>query len=149
MKEITGDLWDYYNKPGFVVCITTNCCVTKNGRAVMGKGIALQAKLRIPDIDLDLGCWLRSYPTGGVHLLDNGKIMVFPTKYDWRLKSPISLIQRSAYQLGLGAKAHSDWTFILPRPGCANGGLEWEEVRPLLKDLPDNVWIIERKKNAD
>jgi len=30
----------------------------------------------------------------------------------------------------------------LPRPGCGNGHRTWEEVKPLLDGLPDNVWVI-------
>lgn len=40
MREITGNLWDYYEKPGYVVCITTNGVVNAKGRAVMGRGCA-------------------------------------------------------------------------------------------------------------
>ena len=45
MKEVTGNIWDY---PADIVCITTNGSTTRNGSAVMGKGIALQAKERYP-----------------------------------------------------------------------------------------------------
>jgi len=33
---------------------------------------------------------------------------------------------------------------VLPRPGCSNGGLDWEtEVKPVIsKILSDRVWVI-------
>jgi len=54
MKEITGDIWDFYEK-GFWIVITTNGNVKDNGEAVMGKGIALQARQRYPLLPSMLG----------------------------------------------------------------------------------------------
>ena len=34
---------------------------------------------------------------------------------------------------------------LLPKPGCANGGLNWEQVKPLLEQyLDDRFTIIDR-----
>ena len=49
MKEIVGDIWDYCGKTGYMIGITTNGEIRKDGKAVMGKVIALQAKERFPD----------------------------------------------------------------------------------------------------
>ena len=52
MKEITGDIWDYH-KQGHWIVITTNGTVKSNGEAVMGRGIALQARAKFiqhPDL---------------------------------------------------------------------------------------------------
>ena len=54
MKEVIGDIWDYHDQGHWIV-ITTNGIVKSNGEAVMGKGIALQAKQRYPDLPKELG----------------------------------------------------------------------------------------------
>jgi len=43
MKEVIGNIWNYYNKGNWIV-ITTNGTIKKNGEAVMGRGVALEAK---------------------------------------------------------------------------------------------------------
>lgn len=48
MKEAQGDLWTL---PAEFRCITTNGIWSKNtGEAVMGAGVALDAKRRYPDL---------------------------------------------------------------------------------------------------
>jgi hypothetical protein len=44
MKEITGELWDYYKKPNYNICLTVNGTIKANGEAVMGRGCALEAQ---------------------------------------------------------------------------------------------------------
>mgnify|MGYP001585303530 CR=1 FL=1 len=51
-----GDIWDY-NVASEANCIgiTTNGTVKSNGACVMGRGVALQAKLRVHGIDRQIG----------------------------------------------------------------------------------------------
>ena len=51
MKELIQDIWEV--KCDFL-CITTNGIVKKDGRLVMGAGIAKEARDRCVDINLDL-----------------------------------------------------------------------------------------------
>ena len=148
MIEIVGDIWDQQCD---WLCITTNGIVKKDGRAVMGAGIALQAKQRYPNIDLILAKKIKERGNVVSSLVKDGKkvIIAFPTKNDWRDSSDIGLIIQSAEQL----RKHFFNNILkplvmLPRPGCSNGGLEWTEVResiaPILDD--DKFIIIDRKK---
>mgnify|MGYP001580901715 CR=1 FL=1 len=58
----------------------------------------------------------------------------------------LELIKESASQLAVVAGAYSNKTFVLPRPGCGNGGLKWEDVKPVIEPiLPDNVHVITLK----
>ena len=137
MKQIVGDLWHYYRKPGYVICITINGTVKKNGEAVMGR----QAVVRIPGVAKTLG-WLLRENGNHVQWLDRRPgVMFFPVKHEWEEQADPKLIIRSAKELGRLAVLH-DFTFVLPRPGCGNGGLHWRKVKSLLRVLPDNVWII-------
>ena len=140
MLEKSGNIWDYRDKPNKVIVITTNSVVRANGEAIMGKGVAAEAALIAPAVPRELGkelefgqrvCWL-----------DGRRMLAFPTKLHWRHNSPMALVARSARELRGIAEDSPDCTFIMPRPGCGNGGLKWEDVRPLLASLPDNVWVV-------
>ena len=80
MKELRGNLHDI---PCDVVCITTNGFVSKNGKAVMGRGCAKEIKEREPGIDVILGTKIRELGPGVLPLktLADGKtILSFPVK---------------------------------------------------------------------
>jgi len=143
MKEITGDIWNQA-EPGWKV-ITTNQEVRKDGKAVMGKGIAAEAVRRHPEIQGLLGALLKKYG------FDNPQVMVwpvqglitFPTKYFWADGSDINLIVAMATQLKLNNHL-GDKPVYLPRLGCGNGGLDWlRDVYPAIKDiLADDRFIV-------
>lgn len=88
MKEIKGNIWDYHDL-GFTICIPTNGYVKKNGCAVMGGGLALQANRRYPGFSKKLGA-LIGHPT--TTLCRNvwetvwevhERVLVFPVKRDF------------------------------------------------------------------
>lgn len=140
MKEIAGNIWDFY--PGHAIVITTNGNVKKkNGECVMGRGCAKEAKDRFPWIAKELGFRIKRYGNH-VHLLGQG-IISFPTKHNWWEDSDISLIERSTQEL-VAIVNEIGWdSVVLPRPGCSNGRLEWDEVKPVLeKYLDDRFEII-------
>lgn len=140
MKEIKGNLWDYFEKPNTVIFITTNGFVKNNGEAVMGRGCALEAKVRFPDLPKILGRLIRFHGNKPIALRFG--LWSFPVKHNWWEKADIELIRRSTEVLNKVANNAKDWTFVLPRPGCGNGKLTWGEVKPILEVLPDNVLVI-------
>jgi hypothetical protein len=146
MKEITANLWN--TSDADAICITTNGFVKKNGWAVMGAGIALEAKQKVPGIESKLGEKIRTNGNN-VHIICEyqGKTIVsFPVKHHWKEKAVISLIQKSVWDLILLAE-DMKWKKIgLPRPGCGNGGLIWEDVKPLLEPLDDRFYIVDLHK---
>jgi len=152
MIEITGNLWDYWRKPDSIVCITTNGVVDSSGHLVMGRGNAAEAKQRWPRISSILGNHVKrngniprfmQYSESGWPSHGHGcNICSFPTKNHWRDRASILLIQKSAELLLLLMEDNRGYNWILPRPGCGNGGLKWETVKPVIEFLPDNVWVI-------
>ena len=143
MKEIFGDLFAYYKKEGYVLCITTNGFVKNNGEGVMGRGCAQEAAEEDPTLPKLLG---KSLVARGNNLsLLTDHILSFPVKHNWFEEADINLIRRSTSQLIDFAKARPNTKFILPRPGCGNGRLNWDRtVKPLLEslNLPDNIIVI-------
>jgi len=145
MKEIVGELWDYYKKLNTVILITTNGFVKKNGCGVMGRGCALEASQRIKQFPALLGYHIQK--NGNVPMRVPGEpILTFPVKHSWWEQADLKLIKRSAEWL---AGCDESYTYVLPRPGCGNGKLDWPTVKRVLEsaELQDNVWVISHGSN--
>jgi hypothetical protein len=136
--EVRGNLWEL---PATWRGITTNGMVKRNGECVMGRGCAFQAKERHPEMPRLLGTKIKS---GGnnVYLFPTIGLFSFPVKHAWMDDADLVLIASSARQLRGLAEDSPNETFLLPRPGCGNGRLEWAVVKPLLLSLPDNVSVV-------
>lgn len=147
MREAFGDLWVL---KGDLVCITTNGAVNKGGNNVMGAGCALEARTRYPGIERKIGT---SLATGRLAFLYLGRcydvfgmgreLAAFPTKFHWKGKSDLALIEQSARELMeflSGAKTFEQ--VLLPRPGCGLGGLNWNTVQPLLASILDDRVVV-------
>lgn len=149
MKEVYGNIWQL---PGDAICITTNGCVKDNGEAVMGKGIAKEAKTLVPTLSKELGARIKEsgnhvYVFGGARLDWSSKkvsdIVAFPTKHNWWEMSDMELIRRSCRELIEKADYHGWKNVLLPRPGCGNGRLQWEDVKREIEPiLDDRISII-------
>ena len=144
MHEIVGDAWALLASGEYqALCITTNGCIKRDGANVMGAGIAKQAVARYPGIDHILGARIREH--GNIFQHIRGRLFAFPTKHDWRNDSDIQLIIASAQALAARANAHPDAKYLLPRPGCNNGHLNWTAVKSSIYNiLPDNVYVVTR-----
>ncbi len=138
MLSITGhDLWDL---SADLRVLTTNGFVKRNGDAVMGRGIALEATRRYPGIASVLGNRLR---TAGnhVHLLSPG-IASMPVKHLWWDPADPRLIVRSAHELVALVNEHGFTQVVMPRPGCGNGRLDWRDVEPLIAPILDDRFTV-------
>jgi O-acetyl-ADP-ribose deacetylase (regulator of RNase III)/uncharacterized protein YwgA len=121
---------------------------TVNTVGVMGKGIALQFKRAFPDNfrSYEAACRDGEVALGKmfVHRIDglsNPKLIInFPTKGHWRAKSRLSDIELGLADLRRTIEELEIKSIAVPPLGCGNGGLEWDDVQPLithaLGDLP-------------
>lgn len=152
MLETFGNIWNYLDEYDAVV-VTTNGFVKKNGEAVMGRGIALEAKQRYPWLPKRLGELL----TKGANVpyaFEQGSccrlILTMPVKPrfgptgqpGWAVKADIGIIKNSALELSRIADELELTTIIMPRPGCGNGGLSWNIVRPVIEPILDNRFTV-------
>lgn len=145
MIEAYGNIWDQL-KENDAILITTNGAVRKDGTAIMGRGIALQAQQRDRHIDTVLGNLIIALGNN-VHPLRVSKPVwfSFPVKHHWIQKADLALIKRSAKQLVEWAN-NPDYAYIehwyLPRPGCGNGRLLWEDVKPVIEHILDDRFTV-------
>jgi hypothetical protein len=140
--EVRGNIWVY---EADVKCITTNGYVRKDGAAVMGRGVALQCKTIFPGIEFNLGAMIAA---GGnvVHRFGEPPrtthpLYSFPVKVNWNEKARLELIELSAIQLA-AMPFSPDSTVVLPRPGCGNGELKWEQVKPVIEGILDDRFHV-------
>ena len=130
------------------VCVTTNGIIRKDGRAVMGAGVAKSFRDSYPGIDFALARKLKEYghQTQLIGYDDQYNkytfIVAFPTKFHWRDPSELGLIVRSAMQLQRHAEQLGWKNVWLPRPGCSNGGLNWADVKPAIEPYLDDRFTI-------
>ena len=160
MRNVVGNFWDLIGEYD-AGCVTTNCFVKSNGRAVMGRGLAREALRRHPGIDLlvaELGCALHE-------LCSDPTLVNFPVKPasvratvgcsnvvkhmrrqfrvghfvpGWAAVAEHELIAKSAARL-VDLADHREWKrVLLPRPGCGAGELTWATVEPVLQEILDD-----------
>jgi len=147
MIEIKADMWvmipEY--RPN-AVCVTTCQVLNSRGHLVMGAGIAKEAKERHPLLPELWGKSIKEWQDGAIIItskLAPYALVAFHTKVDWRDPSVPDLIRKSATSL-LEVADQNKWECVfLPRPGCSNGGLRWDSVKPILEDVGlDDRFII-------
>lgn len=140
MKVIKRNIWDYWEW-NYTIVIPTNGYTKRDGSCVMGRGLALQAKERFGGIQYRLGKLIREYGNN-VYYLGNNRFS-FPVKDNWYEKAKPSLIMKSAIQLKeLVNKVTQRHKVVLPKVGCGNGGLKWQEVELILDKYLDDKFII-------
>lgn len=135
MKTINGNIWDFYNDHNWLV-IPTNTITNFRHHAIMGKGMALDAKKRFKDIDVLYGKYLEStIHSSNPFFYDDVHLILFPTKYDWLDDSVLDLIKKNCYYMVdrvIEKNLNRPGTIqnvYLPALGCGCGGLKWEYIK--------------------
>jgi hypothetical protein len=151
-QDVNGKLIQVQKDTAAVwICITTNGEIKRDGKAVMGAGIAKDARDRYEGVDAVLAEKLKTRGNRVNYLRDlpefgsKGRLLSFPTKDKWKEPSSLKLIEESARELKaqfMRAKAHysssrTKLVVVLPRPGCNNGKLNWPEVKKVLTPILD------------
>lgn len=139
--EIGEDLWEYLYADVWIV-IPTNTTVTRAKKAVMGAGLAKQAATRWPDLPVRYG--ERLLKSDYIpHVFKDERIILFPTKYNWKNKADLGLITEMAMLLQnyRDSGLLEDHVF-LPALGCGLGGLSISEVQPLLESILDDSFTM-------
>ena len=122
---------------------------TVNCDGFMGKGIALQFKQAWPE-NFDAyakACRAKEVRPGEMFIWESGRmvnpryIINFPTKRHWRENARIEDIRCGLRALVTDIRRLGIRSIVVPPLGCGNGGLDWQDVRPLIEsafaELPD------------
>ncbi len=114
---------------------------TVNCVGVMGRGIALQFKKAYPINfkEYAAACKREEVQPGQMftiqvsRLTDPKYIVNFPTKRHWKGKSRIEDIEAGLQSLVLEIERLGIQSIAVPPLGCGLGGLDWQEVKPLIE----------------
>lgn len=111
---------------------------------VMGAGLAKQFKERYPRMfaKYQSCCMAKLLEPGKLMLCKESDkwILLFPTKNHWKDRSELIYIKQGLNKLVAEYQLRGIKSIAIPKIGCGLGGLNWEEVKPL---------IIERLSSCD
>ena len=147
MKTIEQDIWQKH-KEGATVVVPTNGNRNSMGLAVMGANLALDAAKRFPLLPIELGELLRLHGNQ-VFKFPTYRLFTFPTKKDWRDKADLTLIRQGAMQLLAYSKLDPKaFPVAIPMLGCGAGGLEWEQVAPIIEEFIGDLVVLVKPKES-
>lgn len=152
MKEINydGNIFLLPKPVKDACCVTTNGDIRRNGKAVMGAGIARYCRDHFTAVDSMLAMKLKSGGNHvhhlGYHTAPGGSeflLMSFPTKEHWTEDSKPGLIRQSCKEAVRFADDYKLEHIYMPCPGCSNGRLDyWTDVRPILYEGLDSRFVV-------
>jgi len=157
-----GNIWDFESIATRIV-IPTNIgwargkTQAKSVYNVMGRGLAKDAASRYRHLDIWYGHVCRKYKED-TPVIEHPKypVILFPVKplnrknpwFSWKSQADLGLIEKSCAQLAtLRTKAGM---IYIPLVGCGNGGLEFEQVYPVMSKYlnhPDRFSLVLEKSN--
>lgn len=114
---------------------------TVNTVGVMGKGIALMFKERFPEafMEYQSACKKDEVKVGQMFLSYNPEfsgpryIIHFPTKQHWRNPTKQEWVKTGLVALKELIINKQMKSIAIPPLGCGNGGLKWEQVKPMIE----------------
>ncbi len=121
-----------FNTPAKTLVNTVNCF------GVMGAGIALEFKLRYPEMfeDYVRKCEQKEMRIGRPRLFRYSEdlwIMNFPTKNHWRNPSKMKYIEEGLKYFVENYKKVNIDSIAFPKLGTDNGGLNWADVKTVME----------------
>lgn len=128
---------------------------TVNTVGVMGKGLAKEFKRIYPEMfeAYQKYCEDSSLTVGKLQIFrtSNKWVLNFPTKTSWRNPSKLEYIEQGLQKFVANYERQGIRSISFPMLGCGNGGLPWEEVKPIMekyfKNLPIDIFIHIAKKD--
>lgn len=112
---------------------------------VMGGGLAREFRIRFPDMygSYWLYCRAGGLKPGGIHVYprrsNDPTIFNVATKDHWEDPSLLSYINAGADALARTCFLMNAESIAVPALGCGLGGLDWKDVKPILRDALDPI----------
>jgi hypothetical protein len=151
------------------VFVTTNSTIKTNGDLVMGRGFAKSLADKLPFLASNAGkAIMRSqgckisgwdgfplnygiipYVAGSTNAYAIEEVFViglFQVKHHWGEPAKQYLVEMATEMLNAFATHHHHMTFAVNFPAIGNGNLNYDDIYPIINELPDNVdvWQLPR-----
>jgi hypothetical protein len=129
MVRSSANIWDDHAAGQYAV-IPTNTVVKSNGEAVMGAGLAKQARDRFKGLAARYGAHLREAQANGTSamLVDHeNRLILVPTKGDWKLPSSVEQVDAALTELST-----LDLPMSVPNLGAGNGQVPLKDIEALM-----------------
>lgn len=153
------------------VFVTTNSTIKSNGELVMGRGFAKSLADEMPFLPSSAGkaIWRHEdiekfgwdgFPINygiipyvyseSIHVDVHGRHHVnfglFQVKHHWGEPAKQYLVEMATEMLSAYATHHYHMTFAVNFPAIGNGNLDYDDIFPIINELPDNVdvWQLPR-----
>jgi O-acetyl-ADP-ribose deacetylase (regulator of RNase III) len=128
LTQLKGDI---LNSTAEALVNPVNCV------GIMGKGLALQFRRTYPRMyqDYQRVCVAGLLEPGSLHVFPVGAryIINFPTKIHWSGKSKLTFIEVGLQALVEEILLRDIQSVAVPPLGCGLGGLQWQDVYPLIR----------------
>ncbi|MDN4028666.1 macro domain-containing protein [Chryseobacterium gambrini] len=127
-----------------------------NCAGAMGKGIALQFKIKFPQMYIEYKklCKENSFSLGNIFIYkyENGVIFNLATQTTWRTKADISAIEIALEKMLSYSHLNNINRISLPKIGAGLGGLNWNDVKRTIEKVSKNypqihLFIVENYKS--
>jgi hypothetical protein len=137
---------EMFDAPG-VHIVTANSFISGDGTLVMTMGAGLSLKSRYPELPKILGTMIKEYcgHLGTYGLLLYGSKGILQLRKDLSGKMDPKLITYGLKILYSIAEGNPAVTYHLNHPGVSLNKMSMPEIDQLLRSLPENVWIWQRK----
>lgn len=142
-----GNIWSAWDASDLFL-ITANSYIRRDGALAMGRGIAKEARDRLPGIDLTLGEAIRRRcGHKGVYGLlvspqwPKAKLGLFQVKRHFASRADTIIIEKATSLLHEWSLSHPHTRVDLNFPGIGWGHLSVSDVLPIIERLPDTVHI--------
>ncbi|MFQ6041614.1 MAG: macro domain-containing protein [Candidatus Poribacteria bacterium] len=141
-----------FNVNAQTIVNTVNCI------GVMGGGLALEFKLRFPEMYEDYveRCKRKEVKIGRPYLYrgyETPWIMNFPTKEHWKYPSKLQWVRQGLEYFVVNYERYGITSIAFPPLGCSKGKLDWRGVKSVmeeyLQDVSIDVYIcLDRERKA-
>lgn len=127
-----------------------------NCAGAMGKGIALQFKIKFPQMynEYKRLCQGNSFSLGDIFIYkyEHGVIFNLATQTTWKTKADISAIEITLEKMLSYSHLNNICKISLPKIGAGLGGLDWDEVKGKIEKISKNypqihLFIVENYKS--
>lgn len=152
MKLRKGDMWDVYERSDLFLITTNGRIAEPQGKLVMGRGVAKEARDMFPGLDRRLALKIKSVGVFDEKLqcwrygfIPGANLGILQVKYHWNHVADLALIQFSVNKLAMWTDEHQGAIVNMPFPGIGAGRLKKDQVMPIIEWLPDNVTVWEKE----